>query len=63
MIKQGRTFKIAMMVTTSPAAVREFKESEVAKNDKAKFFTKMCKTRREAEFQVRKLQNLWGGQA
>jgi hypothetical protein len=57
-VKQARTFNIAMLVTTSPAAVREFKESEVAKDDRAKIFTKMCKTRREAEFQVRKLQSL-----
>ena len=47
-----------MLVTTSPAAVREFKESEVAKDDRAKIFTKICKTRREAEYQVRKLQSL-----
>jgi hypothetical protein len=57
-VKQGRTFNIAMLVTTSPAAVREFKESETAKDDRAKIFTKQCKTRREAEFQVRKLQSL-----
>ncbi|MGD9633745.1 MAG: DUF1570 domain-containing protein [Pirellulales bacterium] len=57
-VKQARTFNIAMLVTTSPAAVREFKESEVAKDDRAKIFTKICKTRREAEFQVRKLQSL-----
>jgi hypothetical protein len=57
-VKQGRTFHIAMLVTTSPAAAREFKESELAKNERAKFFTKICKTRREAEFQVQKLQNL-----
>jgi hypothetical protein len=57
-IKHGRTFQIAMVVTTSPAAAREWKESEQAANDKAKFFTKICKTRREAEFQVQKLQNL-----
>jgi hypothetical protein len=47
-----------MLVTTSPAAARAFKESEEAANDKAKFFTKICKTKREAEFQVQKLQNL-----
>ncbi len=57
-IKQGRTFNIAMIVTTSPAAAREWKESEEAASDKAKFFTKICKTRREAEYQVQKLQNL-----
>jgi hypothetical protein len=57
-VKQGRTFQIAMIVTTSPAAARAFKESELAKNDKAKFFTKICKTRREAEYQVQKLQSL-----
>jgi len=57
-IKQARTFNIAMLVTTSPAAVRAFKESEVAQDDRAKIFTKICKTRREAEFQVRKLQSL-----
>jgi hypothetical protein len=57
-VKQGRTFHIAMIVTTSPAAAREFKDSELAKNDRAKFFTKICKTRREAEYQVQKLQNL-----
>jgi hypothetical protein len=57
-IKHGRTFNIAMLVTTSPASVREFKESETAKDDRAKIFTKICKTRREAEYQVQKMQNL-----
>ncbi len=57
-IKQGRTFHIAMFVTTSPAAARAFKESEEAANDKAKFFTKICKTKREADYQVQKMQNL-----
>jgi Protein of unknown function (DUF1570) len=57
-IKHGHTFSIAMIVTTSPAAARQWMESEQAANDKSKFFTKICKTRREAEYQVRKLQNL-----
>ena len=57
-IKHGRTFQIALIVTTSPAAAREWKESEAAANDRAKFFTKICKTRREAEYQVQKLQSL-----
>jgi hypothetical protein len=57
-IKKGRTYQIAMLVTTSPAAARAFKDSELAQNDKAKFFTKICKTRREAEYQVQKLQSL-----
>jgi hypothetical protein len=57
-IKHGRTYSISMLVTTSPAAVREFKESETAKDDRAKIFTKICKTRREAEYQVQKLQKL-----
>jgi hypothetical protein len=57
-IKHGHTFSIAMIVTTSPAAARAWKEQEEAANDKAKFFTNICKTRREAEFQVRKLQSL-----
>jgi Protein of unknown function (DUF1570) len=57
-IKQGHTFHIAMIVTTSPAAARQWKEQEEAANDKAKFFTKICKTRREAEYEVQKLQNL-----
>lgn len=57
-IKHGHTFEIAMIVTTSPAAARKWKEQEEAANDKAKFFTKICKTRKEADFQVRKLQGL-----
>lgn len=57
-VKQGRTFHIAMIVTTSPAAAREWQESEAAANEKAKFFTKICKTKREAEYQVQKFQSL-----
>jgi hypothetical protein len=57
-IKHGRTFSIAMLVTTSPAAAREWKESEEAASDRAKFFTKICRTKREAEYQVQKLQSL-----
>jgi hypothetical protein len=54
--KRGRTFHVALVVTTSPAAARKWKESQEAVNKKAKFFTKICKTRREAEYELAKLQ-------
>lgn len=60
--KQGRTFAVQLVITTSPAAARKWKEEEEAANDKAKFFTKICKTRAEAEREAAKLQKLSGGQ-
>jgi uncharacterized protein DUF1570 len=54
--KQGRSFAIQLVITTSPAAARKWKDEEEAANKKAKFFTKICKTRAEAEREVQKLQ-------
>jgi hypothetical protein len=54
--KQGRSFAIQLVITTSPAAAKKWKEEQEAANKKAKFFTKICKTRAEAEWQVQKLQ-------
>jgi Protein of unknown function (DUF1570) len=57
-VKKGRTFDIALIITTSPAAAREWKEAEEAQHKKAKFFTKVCKSLREAEYQLSRLRNL-----
>jgi hypothetical protein len=57
-VKQGRVFDIALMITTSPASARKWKEEQEAEFPKAKFFTKVCKTQREAEYQLKKLQSL-----
>lgn len=55
--KHGRSFAVQLIVTTSPAAARKWKEEEEAGNKKAKFFTKICKSRREAEREVAELQS------
>ncbi|MEX2091690.1 MAG: hypothetical protein WD971_03385 [Pirellulales bacterium] len=44
-------------MTTSPVAAREWMESEEAAGDRAQFFGKIGKTRREAEYRVQTLQN------
>lgn len=54
--KQGKQFAVQLVITTSPAAARKWKEEEEAANKKAKFFTKICKTRAEAQREVEKLQ-------
>jgi Protein of unknown function (DUF1570) len=54
--KQGRSFAIQLVITTSPAAAKQWKEEQLAASKKATFFTKICKTRAEAERQVKKLQ-------
>jgi hypothetical protein len=55
--KVGRTFEVALAITTSPAAAREWKETQEAEFARATFSTKICKTRREAEFEVARLQS------
>ena len=55
-LKRGRTFQIALVITTSPAAAREWKEAQEAEFKGARFLTQIFKTRREAEFQLAKLQ-------
>jgi hypothetical protein len=57
-VKRGRNFDIALMITLSPDAAKQWKEVQQAEHKKAKFFTKVCKTQREAEYQLKKLQNL-----
>jgi hypothetical protein len=54
--KKGRAFAIQLVITTSPAAAKKWKETEEAANKKANFYTIVCKTRAEAERQVQKLQ-------
>ena len=55
--KKGRAFRVSLIVTTSPAAAKQWKEEQEAGNKKAKFFTKICKSRHEAEREVAKLQS------
>jgi hypothetical protein len=54
--KKGRAFAIQLVITTSPAAAKSWKEKEEAANKKAHFYTIVCKSRGEAERQVQKLQ-------
>jgi hypothetical protein len=54
--KKGRAFGIQLVITTSPAAAKKWKEKEEAANKKANFYTIVCKTRGEAERQLQKLQ-------
>jgi hypothetical protein len=56
--KKGKVYHAAMVVTTSPAAARKWKEEQEGQYEKAKFFTKICKTQRQAEFEMRKFQQL-----
>jgi hypothetical protein len=57
-VKKGRAYDIALIITTSPASARKWKEEQETEHPRAKFFTKVCKTQREAEYQLKKLQNL-----
>ncbi len=54
--KEGRSFVVRLVVTTSPAAAKKWKEEESAVAKTASFFTIVCKSRAEAEREVRKLQ-------
>lgn len=58
--KKGRTFHTSVVLTLSPAAAREWKEQEEARMDEmgeeAQFYTIMCDTRKEAEYQIAKLR-------
>jgi hypothetical protein len=55
--KRGRTFEVELVVTTSPAAARKWKEEQEAVYKRSTFTTKICKTRREAEFEIARLQS------
>jgi hypothetical protein len=55
--KIGRSFQVQLVITTSPAAAKEWKEEQESANNKATYSTKVCKTRAEAERQVQKLQS------
>jgi hypothetical protein len=55
-LQQGRTFHVVLALTASPAGARQWKEQQEVKFPKARFATEIYKTRREAEFQMAKLQ-------
>ncbi len=54
--KRGRTFEVELVVTTSPAAAKKWKEEQEAVYKRSTFTTKICKSRREAEFEIARLQ-------
>jgi hypothetical protein len=54
--KKGRAFAIQLVITTSPAAAKKWKDQQEAANKKAKFYTIVCKSRGDAERQLQKLQ-------
>ena len=57
--KKSRVFHTRVMLTLSPASARQFRDEEQARMDaageKAQFYTIVCKTRKEAEYQLLKL--------
>jgi hypothetical protein len=55
--KIGRAFQVQLVITTSPAAAKNWRDEQEAANNKATYSTKICKTRAEAEWQVKKLQS------
>jgi hypothetical protein len=57
-VKRGRAFNVGIMITTSPASARRWKELEEARHPTAKFSTKVCKSQREAEYEVQKFNRL-----
>lgn len=57
-LKKGRVFNVSAMITTSPGAARRWKETQELEDRAAKFFTKVCKTQREAEYEVQKIMKL-----
>lgn len=57
-LKQGRAVSIAAVVTTSPAGAKEWKEAQEEQHKSAKFYTIVCKTRRQAESELKKLNSL-----
>jgi hypothetical protein len=54
--KRGRTFEVLLALTTSPEAARKWKEEQQQMFKRATFSTKICKSRREAEYELAKLQ-------
>jgi hypothetical protein len=54
--KVGRAFAIKAIVTTSPAAAKQWKEEQESAHPKATFNTIVCKSRAEAERQVQRLK-------
>jgi hypothetical protein len=54
--KVGRSFAIRVVITTSPAAAKKWKEEQEAVTKNASFFTIVCKSQAEAERQMRLLQ-------
>lgn len=56
--KVGRAFQVQLVITTSPAAAKKWRDEQASVNDKATYSTKICKTRGEAERQVQKLQSM-----
>jgi hypothetical protein len=56
--KVGRSFQVQLVITTSPAAAKDWRDEQEAANSKATYSTKICKTRGEAERQVQKLQSM-----
>jgi hypothetical protein len=47
--KQGKTFRIQAVITTSPGAAKKWKKETEAVTKNASFFTIVCKSRAEAE--------------
>jgi hypothetical protein len=55
--KVGRSFAVQLVITTSPAAAKKWKEEKEAVTKNASFFTIVCKSRDEAERQLALLQS------
>ena len=53
--KQGKAFAVTVVITTSPAAAKKWKEEQEATTKNASFFTIVCKSRAEAERQLQLL--------
>ena len=57
-VKAGRSFEIGLVITTSPAAARKWKEEQEAAHNRASFYTIVCKSRADADGELQKLQKL-----
>lgn len=53
--KQGKAFAVTVVITTSPAAAKKWKEEQEATTKNASFFTIVCKSQAEAERQLQLL--------
>jgi hypothetical protein len=53
--KQGKAFAVTVVITTSPAAAKKWKEEKEAATKNASFFTIVCKSKAEAERQLQLL--------